>query len=236
MKLKHFLVKGERCSGTNYLEKLIEENLGVPLLNPPDWKHGYVALSVTDNFIKPKTDYLTIFIFRNVFDWARSFYIMPHHLPGSKSGHWEVQPTFEKFIRQEVRMIDANNEERNMDRHPYTFEHPKNIFELRKWKTQNWLSYSKLNKPAYYVKYEDLLINPERIIREINDQWFGIDFTFNNWDFYQRNEEKKYQPKEYFKIGNHDFHYFVKNVDWSLEKKIGYNLRNYIENKHIYVD
>jgi hypothetical protein len=218
--LNTFIVKGERCSGTVYLEKLIEQNLCVSRYETPEWKHGYFGLSVTDNFGK-SIDYLTVFVFRNVFDWLRSFYLKPHHLEGTKSAHWEKRPTFSKFIRKEVKMFDDQNVCKNMDRHPFTLENPKNLLELRKWKIENWLSYKKTANPAYYLKYEDLMEDPENVIREINDQWFGVEFSFQNWRFYQ-NTNLEYKPIKYFYISEADIDYLLKNVDWDLEAKVGY--------------
>ena len=47
-----FIVKGERCCGTNYLEKLLVTNLSITPYETLEWKHGYFSLSVTDNFNK----------------------------------------------------------------------------------------------------------------------------------------------------------------------------------------
>lgn len=227
--LNKFLIKGERCSGTNYIEKLIESNLGITQQETLEWKHGYISLSVTDSFGK-SIDYLTIVIFRNVFDWLRSFYLTPHHLEGAKSAHWEDEPTFSEFIRREVKMIDDKKNYKNMDRHPFSLNNPKNLLELRKWKTENWLNYKKLEKPVYYLKYEDLVKNPEKIIREINDQYFNIDFVFKNWELparwagadHKKDTNLPYQTKKYFDISEDDMKYLTENIDWELEKKIGY--------------
>lgn len=221
IKPNSFYVKGERCSGTNYLEKLIEENLSVKIYEA-EWKHSYINLGITDKIDNPIINHLTIFIFRNVFDWLRSFYMAPHHLEGAESAHWVNQPTFGEFIRREVKVVDNDNQIRNIDRHPYTLENPKDLLQLRKWKIENWLNYKKLGKPAHYVKYEDLAKNPEKIIREINDLWFHVNFSFKNWIYHKKDKKVKYEPKKYFKIGNNDFAYIIENVDWNLEKQIGY--------------
>ena len=226
-----FVVKGERCSGTNYLEKLLVTNLSITPYETLEWKHGYFGLSVTDNFNK-SIDYLTLVIFRDVFDWLRSFYLTPHHSEGAKAAHWENKPTFSEFIRREVKMINDQNNYKNMDRHPFSLDNPKNLLELRKWKTENWLNYNKLEKPVYYVKYEDLLNDPERIIREINDKWFNVDFNFKNWEVparwsgagHKEDTNLPYQKnKKYFDISENDMDYLTQNIDWDLEQRIGYS-------------
>lgn len=233
MNLNKFTVKGERCSGTNYLEKLIEQNLRIVQYETPEWKHGYFSLSVTDQFGK-SIDYLTVIIFRNVFDWLKSFYLTPHHLEGAKAGSWKNQPTFSEFIRKEVKMVDDQNNYKNMDKHPLYLNNPQHLLELRKWKIENWLNYKKLSKPVYYVKYEDLLNDPEYILREINDQWFNVDFIFENWKFparwsgadYKKDMSLPYQTKKYFDISPDDMNYLMENIDWDLEKRIGYSPLN----------
>jgi hypothetical protein len=231
MYLKSFVIKGERCSGTNYLEKLLETNLRITPYATPEWKHGYFSLSATDNFGE-SIDYLTIIIFRDVFDWLRSFYLTPHHLEGANSGCWRNKPAFSEFIRRKVKMIDGQNNYKNMDRHPFSLDNPKNLLELRKWKTENWLNYKKLQKPVCYLKYEDLAENPEKIIREINDTWFNIDFVFENWKVparwsgagYKKDTNLPYQKNQkYFDISKNDTDYLIKNIDWDLERKIGYS-------------
>jgi hypothetical protein len=224
MEVLKFVVKGERCCGTNYLEKLIETNLRITPYATPEWKHGYFGLSITDR-VDGAIDYLTVIIFRNVFDWLRSFYLTPYHLEGTKLGRWIEQPTFSEFIRREVKMFGENNNDKNMDRHPLSLEHPKNLLELRKWKNENFLNYKKLSKPVYYLKYEDLVKNPESIIREINDQYFNVDFIFENWTFYKGDRSIKYNPKDYFDISIEDQAYLIKNIDWELEREIGYSCK-----------
>lgn len=227
--INKFIIKGERCSGTNYLEKLIKTNLCINPSETSEWKHGYFSLSATDSFGK-SIDYLTLVIFRDVFDWLKSFYLTPHHLEGAKAASWRNKPTFSEFIRREVKMIDDQNNYKNMDKHPFSLENPKNLLELRKWKTENWLNYKKLEKPVCYLKYEDLSENPEKIIREINDQWFNVDFIFENWKVparwsgadYKEDTNLMYQTKKYFDISPKDMHYLMQNIDWGLEKKIGY--------------
>ena len=70
-----YTIYGERCSGTNYLENLINENFDVKLTWEYGFKHwfGFNNLSNSD-------DTLFICIVRNPVDWVNSFYRTPHHL------------------------------------------------------------------------------------------------------------------------------------------------------------
>lgn len=221
-KLTCFDVKGERCSGTTYLIKLIESNLGISW-HHNGWKHGYVNLQAIDNFkIKKGIDHLTIFIFRNVYDWLKSFYLTPHHLEGAKDAVWVNKPSFSEFIRREIKTIHDDGSDRYCDIHPFLLDKPKNILELRKWKIENYLNYQKISMPSYYVKYEDVIDNPQKILKQINDTYFGIQFSFKEWTTYKDEIGKTYTPKQYANISNDDYNFILHNTDWDLEAKIGY--------------
>jgi hypothetical protein len=223
---KSIIIRGERCSGTTYIQKLIETNFNIHIpLTPGNnigWKHGFIDIS--DRSLKHLNSYITIIIFRNPFDWLKSFYLQPHHLEGSFSGVWKPnhKPTFSEFIRNEIKYINADGTELMCDRHPFLLTRPKNLLELRKWKTEHFLNIKNVIRNTYYIRYEDLVQNPEKIITEINDKWFNIDFKFKNWTKYKNNELIDYIPKRYFDILHNDYTFLIENIDWELESKIGY--------------
>ena len=121
------MVKGERCSGTCYLENLIKHNLNIQTFERETWKHGYLQLVTLDSLIYPQCNIPIIFIFRNVFDWLRSFYLKPHHLEGAYSGRWKDAVSFSEFLRREVKNFDQDNNERMLDKHPFHLRNPKNV-------------------------------------------------------------------------------------------------------------
>lgn len=100
---------GERCSGTNYLQSLINNNfLNVDLNFRYGWKHypcwqnsawkkiysphfSKYYLDLIDN-----EDYLFIFIVRNPYDWLQSFYTNPHNVSSRVNRN-----TFHSFISSE---------------------------------------------------------------------------------------------------------------------------------------
>lgn len=220
IKLQSFNIRGERCSGTTYIQKLIETNLNIPYI-PIGWKHGFY--SPVNEYPNSPNTFLTIVIFRNVFDWLKSFYLQPHHIEGSLSGLWKRyhQPSFADFIKREIKQVDGNEQEMIHERHPIYLARPKNILELRRWKIENFLSLSNILPNVIYLRYEDLAEHPEKIISEINDKWFGVDYEFQNWNNY-KDKDKKYTPKPYFTIPEEEMYFIVKNTDWNLEKNLGY--------------
>lgn len=214
--IQSFNIKGERCSGTNYLQKLVEINFDLPYMNRTGWKHGFYNANIIQR--NDLDAALTLVIFRNPFDWVRSLYLRPHHFEGNINSTWQkdLQPTFSEFIRREVRQDPP-------DVHPLYLDRAKNIFELRKWKTQHFLSLEKVLKHVYYVKYEDLAKTPERIMEEINNKWLKKTYTFKDWQFYKYHDYK-YVPRTYFDISDEDYKFIVDNIDWELESKVGYTI------------
>ena len=75
MKIKNFTIYGERCTGTNYLELLIEKNFGIPVTWDYGWKH-YFGFSNLSN----SNQTLFLGIVRHPLDWLNSFWNQPHHV------------------------------------------------------------------------------------------------------------------------------------------------------------
>ena len=76
--LKKFTIYGERCSGTNYLEKIINLNFDVNVTWEFGWKHFF---GFDDKELEKSHDTLFICIVRNLPDWINSFFRQKHHLP-----------------------------------------------------------------------------------------------------------------------------------------------------------
>ena len=71
---KKVQICGERCSGTNYLQKLLEDNFDVEIVWELGWKHFPMRIPVPD-------DLYVICISRNVHDWVGSMLKHRHHVP-----------------------------------------------------------------------------------------------------------------------------------------------------------
>ena len=124
--IKRFTIYGERCSGTNYLQELIEMNFDVETTWDYGWKHffGFNDVSNSD-------DTLFICIIRDLYTWLNSMYRSPHHITDAIRGDTT------KFLNDEFFSYDYSNnavvltKEIMTDRNIYTNERYKNIFELR---------------------------------------------------------------------------------------------------------
>jgi hypothetical protein len=149
--IKKIKIYGERCSGTNYLLKLLNENFDVELTNElyPGHKHffGFETFDNTD-------DTLFIGIIRNPYDWLNCLYDKKHQLKPIMTRNITM------FLTRPPLSYHSNGERVETDQHIYQKRNYKNIFELRKTKN-HFLLYDMphLVKNYILIRHEDLLYN-----------------------------------------------------------------------------
>lgn len=248
--LKRFAIYGERCSGTNYLEKLIVANTflittpvrGVPPQQTPWHKHFMPWLDFPPTYdedprnsnFKEYEDTLFFVIFRNPYDWARSLHLSPHH---AAAWLWEIE--FTKFIRKEwvlndkdAYLIEPRKHSPLLDIDPHTGQPFKNIFRLRNAKVKDQLRLRDLVKNIYYINYETLRDHPEKVIKELG-RTFGIALspTFQPIVEYQGwgKNPGLFKPKQYAPMRMRDLAYINSQLDRNQEKQIGYQLKKVSE-------
>lgn len=202
--IENYTIFGERHSGTNWLEKIINIRLNLPIVNHfghNTSKHFITYLNWKILSDSHKT--LFICITRNIYDWIHGFYKLPHHV----SPH--VHDTMEHFLTQEWR-----NEERDYD---YISLKPyKNIFEMRKSKLNFYYNYLPiLVDNLIIIRYEDLLVDPENIIQ----------FISNNFNCAKTNEYSKLilpKQKRSYKVKNTTKEIINSSTDWEMENIFNY--------------
>jgi hypothetical protein len=220
MKINHFTIYGERCSGTNYIEKLILSNFNVDITWKYGWKHffGFNDLSHSE-------DVLFIGITRNLFDWINSLYIKKHHLPLKYLENITEEEKINKFLNDEwfsvndaLHSYKTWSKENLFDRNIYTGLRYKNIFELRHFKNK-FLLEDMPNKVKNYIfiKYEDIVKDFKNTIVKIEKKGLII-------------KNKKF-PENILKEGN--------NINYFISKQMIYrnkNLITYYEKKLKYIE
>lgn len=225
--IKKFTIYGERCSGTNYLQNLVNDNFEIQLTWEYGWKHFF---GFQDDMLKNSDDTLFLCIVRNPVDWINSFFRNPHHLPlNYKHGLTEIE-RLDEFLNKEFFSINdkENNyrkwdKEKMEDRNIYTGERYKNIYELRHTKIK-WMLEELPKKVKHYmfVKYEDLLNDFENILTQIKNKGLiiksGINFPLNSDRYKDTNSkyEKKMNTIPNTMIMNNS------NLIREYEEKLGY--------------
>ena len=173
-------IYGERCSGTNYLEKLLTHNFDLEIVWCYGWKHffGIRDFTNTDNV-------LFIGIVRNIVDWINSLYREKYHLP------IDLTKNVKNFLTNEFYSIYSDGDTREIldDRNIYTKERYKNIFELRHIKNKFLVDdMPTLVKNYLLITHESLLYNFENTMNKIkdfnlpikNNIMFPINITYNS--------------------------------------------------------
>ena len=187
--LKKYTIYGERCSGTTYLEQIINLNFDIGINWSYGWKHffGFNDLSNTD-------DVLFIGIVRNLCDWVNSLYREKHHLKP------EITKDTNSFLTNTFYSFHDNNTEIIEDRNIETNERYKNIFELRHIKNKFLIeTMPKLVKNYCIITYDELLDNFSGVMEKIKNCGLivrsNIDFPLNI-KYYKSNPNKIFIKKK----------------------------------------
>ena len=201
--LKKYTIYGERCSGTNFLENIINMNFDVNITWEYGWKHFF---GLQDDKLKNSDDTLFICIVRNLPDWINSFYRNMHHLPLKYKNNMSDEEKLDEFLNKEFWSFNDNNKNRDItkeimnDRNIYTGDRYKNIFELRHTKIK-WMLEDLPNKVknCIFIRYEDLINDFDETLLKIKDKGLevkkNINFPLNTYN-YKNNKKKKFIPKK----------------------------------------
>jgi hypothetical protein len=168
--IKKFCVFGERCSGTTYLEMLIESNFNLERTDEFGLKHLWL---LTD-FSSSNTT-LFIGIERNLLDWLDSFARTPH----------QVRPycplNYNTLFFEPIRSYMGKN----------LVEEYANIMECRTTKSNIIHSLPNIVKHFYFIKYEDLIADPIAFLELIKDKFSLVPklVPFRNWIHYKDEKE-----------------------------------------------
>ena len=214
--IKYVTIYGERCSGTNYLEELINENFDVTIKWDYGWKHFFGFNDLTNS-----KDTLFIGIIRNPYTWINSFYRTQYHLPK----HFK---NINSFINDEFYSIHKNNKEIMEDRNIYTKERYKNIFEMRytkiKFLTEDM---PKLVDNYILITYENLIEDFNNTLNKIKNKGLIIKKNIKyplNITYYKKNKKILFD-KESNQTKNHILNEMIKDkLQIKYEKKLNYTI------------
>jgi len=212
--IKNFTILGERCSGTNFLERIIKKSTNIPVTWVYGWKHFYGFESYENS-----DDVLFIGIVRDPMDWILSFWRRKWHIPP------ELKTSIHTFLTKEwwsnfdkhsgpysIKSGCEIMEDRNM----HTNERYQNIFEMRKIKAEYLLDYmSSKVKNFILIRYEDLCADIHAVLTKINEQ-FNVPI-YPNKVVKRSNAKHHTMSPEIKKI-------FCDNIDHETEKRLGYML------------
>lgn len=203
-------IYGERCSGTNWLKELVDNNFVVNSGVWHDkygWKHWFIT---NETFKKISEDKNTLFlvIFRNPYTWINSLHNNPHHL------HDALNLSLDGFISKEP-LTSYHGTLRNKGG---VIEESKNVFKLRSEKITNFLKLKEYTDNVVFIKYEDLMSNPINFLEK-----------FKNMGLITKKNSYQYEVKKpsLIELNNDIINKINNKLDWSLEDLIGYKKNMY---------
>jgi hypothetical protein len=216
--LKYFTIYGERCSGTNFLEKAIEENFDLKITWDYDFKHWFGHYQFKNNEKEDETLFLGII--RNPITWIDSFFKNPYHLPLSN------KKNIKYFLFNEWCSFDDDDthNEIMLDRNIITKKRYKNIFDLRYIKNIYLINVMPKNVKNYLlIRYEDLYDYYDLILGYIEKKF---NLKRKNTDFkkivnYKGKKDGLFFKKN-IKLTKKIVDIIVNNLNKEQEKGLGY--------------
>jgi hypothetical protein len=244
LNIKKFIIYGERCSGTNFLENAILENFDVEI----SWEQGSKHFFCFNKYDKRNfDDTLYIGIVRNPIYWINSFSKELHHVP--EINRYSLQKfLFNEFysVNDEIekapklQTILFNNKPQKVYRYTtiledlnyITNQKYKNIFELRKLKNYYLMDIMPTKVKNYIlINYENLLNNYEETLELIKNK-FNLtqkQSTFKKIQKYKKSDTYNFVRQREITLKPFIVDVIWKNLDIDQESKLGYNKIN--ENK-----
>ena len=238
-------VYGERNTGTNFLNKLLNLNFDIFLVKgtvPKElnyiikifpfkeylrdkyfelfkgnlgWKHREI-----DNvsLLKKSNNIYYITISKNPYSYLLSFYKRPYH------NERLINLPFREFINKTIYAVGRENEGHNYE----------NVIDLWNKKNESYINLSKNISNVINIRYEDLLIAPNEVFFEISKK-FNLNFKENEFvNFYESTKElgkdnnyyKDYYGKELWKskLSKPDIEFINSKLDRNVVEFFNYEL------------
>jgi len=219
-RLKYFTILGERCSGTTFIRYAIEWNLGLEYY-PTCGKHFFGHDNCIFDTDKMK-ETLVICVVRGPVEWIDSYFKRLHHVaPHNKRSIYNFLNN-EFYTVHEVEPLKG--QERMDDRHIWTKDRYRNIFEMRKVKHEFMLrELPQLVPHSMVLRYEDMREDYDNTLDRILQQ-YNLERRENPYKIvtqYKGTYTASYAKKPIL-LGSRDQTHIMNSVDPEQEAELGY--------------
>lgn len=230
MPIEKIQILGERCSGTNYLDNLIQINYNII----PTYEFSNKHFFTQERIPTDRDDLLVLMIVRNPYDWLRSLHTTPHHI-------YDHDSNFSNFIRKIIISKEKYYNILGSDdphiinnkaylRKDYTgedyidIEFFQSVIDMRTYKMKLMLEIKKSIKHAEIISYDDL-VNNVNILDDIAKKYnipLNHETIVNTSEYKHDGIGTVFSKKKYFAINNCDLTYLNNKLDWNLENQFGF--------------
>ena len=233
--IRGFQVFGERNSGTNFLEHLIERNTSLKAVRHYGWKHGF-PVSIAYH---PQS--LILLIYRDPVNWLVSMFNSPY-----ASLDCVNLSNFSSFIRSEwgsflrwhsnerwggtwnaTIVPGLDGQECVFDRNPITGERFTDVFELRWYKLVCGLSLRNRECNFIALPYEGVSNHRQSFIKYLRTL-IGDEESDRFDPIVKKVSPKSARRRPLFRremIETEDSSYISRKLDHSLERAVGYDIK-----------
>ena len=231
---------GERCSGTNFITSLITKNFkNIEMTTDFGSKHWFIKnhfprcrpnnstdIECIRSLNTNNSDTLFLCLFRNPFDWIRSLHARPYHAP-NHNGISITQFMRKPWLSFERYQANRHWLKRNDD---YWFiEEAINILQLRSMKIEHLLNLQNKVDNFYLLNYETVIKNNQELAYVANK--FTIELIdseiLGENRYFGKAPNTVFSTPVYPAFEKHDIEYINQELDWKLERQIGYSQSDY---------
>ncbi|WP_299938726.1 hypothetical protein [uncultured Pelagimonas sp.] len=223
-----YQVIGERCSGTNFVDALIQSNFDIKRSKSYGWKHGFPTFTACRDTV------LYVAVSRDAFSWIKSMYVRPYHakpplphlsFPEFIRAQWDCEIDLHYSFSMGSR-DPRIGQTLQLDRHPIEGRCLKNITELRALKLHAHLSLQDRQIQACHFKLDDIIADPRPLLQRVA-QHCGQDLPEQvsvpqkhfAWDMPDLNHAKR---KEAAQFTPQDHAFVLEALDSEIEARAGY--------------
>ncbi len=231
--ITEYCILGERCTGTNYLKKLMDTNFNLKESNKFGWKHffGFSDYKDSDNV-------LFIGIVRDPFQWLGSLNKKKHHFPPHLKKNMRsilLNPFFSIYDSKEHG--EKYGKEIMEDRNIYTGKRYYNIVDLRNNKNKFLLDdMPKKVKHYILIRYEDLSTKTFEELEKLKNQYNLIQKNNELINIVKHTKKKGArwdENHEVYKPTLENFKLVRKLINIEQEHRLGYLLHIKIDSNEL---
>ena len=236
MSNRKFVILGERCSGTNFLEEAITQNFDIT----NTFEYGNKHFFCNNNYTTASEDTVFIGIIRNPIYWLNSFSKELYHIPSINKNprNFLFNEFYSVFDEQQNKkpMMDLNNFSNFINNNNTEIINPqdlkylngkkyKNIFEMRKLKNYYLMNIIPGKVKNYIlINYESLLYNYDATLNNIQTKFDLVKKhdTYVKIKNYKKSETFNFQQQRMITFKNELIQVIWNNLDVSQENALCY--------------